>query len=127
VTVPERTKLGWAFYAALLARDWSAIRGLLTDDATWSLPGNDLIPDPAIGADSVVARAEKIAGFGGNFTLMHILISQTNVALFIQNAATCHGRTLNGHLATVCHIRDRKIAAIETYLTDVGGMNTFLV
>jgi len=34
--------LGKKLYAALLARDWPLFRSLLTDDATWTLPGDNL-------------------------------------------------------------------------------------
>ncbi|WP_328606237.1 hypothetical protein OG943_40860 [Amycolatopsis sp. NBC_00345] len=32
---------------------------------------------------------------------------------------------LDEHLATVCTLQDGKVAAIETYLSDVDGMNAF--
>ncbi|WP_254223978.1 nuclear transport factor 2 family protein [Burkholderia multivorans] len=68
------TKLALAkqFHAALTRRDWQAIRKLLTDDATWVLPGDNQISGPAVGAEAVVARAELIASFGLNFELKHI-------------------------------------------------------
>jgi hypothetical protein len=34
---------------------------------------------------------------------------------------------LDEHLATVCRIKDGRIASIETYLSDVDGMNAFFV
>ncbi len=75
------------FYAALTAGDWSAIRALLTEDAHWTLPGDNTISGTANGADAVVDRARKIAGYGLNFELLHILISRDNVALSLHNTA----------------------------------------
>lgn len=115
------------FHAALVARDWSAIRGLFTDDAQWILPGDNAISGTASGADAVVDRARKIADYGLKFELLHILVSRDNVALSLHNTAQQDERILDEHLATVCRLSDGKIAAIETFLSDVDGMNAFFV
>lgn len=123
----HETKLEIAtrFHAALARRDWEVIRSLLTDDASWVLPGNNRISGPAIRADEVVARAQLIAGFGLNFQLKRILVSRDNVALSLHNTATRDDLKLDEHLATVCTLRDGKIARIETYLSDLPGMDAF--
>jgi ketosteroid isomerase-like protein len=54
----EKIEMGRKFHPALLSRDWSAIRSLLADNATWTLPGNNLISGTAVGAGKVTARAE---------------------------------------------------------------------
>ncbi|MDN7451277.1 hypothetical protein QZM03_28475, partial [Burkholderia multivorans] len=41
------------------------------------------------------------------------------------NTARRNDLVLDEHLATVCTLRDGKIAAIETYLSDLPGMNAF--
>ncbi|OKH58214.1 ketosteroid isomerase [Scytonema sp. HK-05] len=115
------------FHAALAARDWSAIHALLTDDAQWTLPGDNTISGTANGADAVVDRARKIAGYGLNFELLHILVSRDNVALSLHNTARQGDRTLDQYLATVCRLKDNKIAAIETFLSDVDRMNAFFI
>ena len=115
------------FHAGLVTRDWSAIRALLTDDAHWTLPGNNTISGTANGADAVVDRARKIASYGLNFELLHILVSQDNVALSLRNTARQGDRVLDEYLATVCRLKDGKIAAIETFLSDVDGMNAFFI
>lgn len=68
---------------------------------------------------------------GGNATwlrteLLHVLSGRHGVALSLRNTAVApDGRILDEHLATVLTIRDGKIAAIDSYLSDVGGMNAF--
>jgi len=62
-----------------------------------------------------------------NFALEHILLSPDNMALALHNTATRGDLVLDEHLATVCTLSDGKIAAIETYLSDVEGMNAFFV
>jgi len=114
-----------AFHAALVARDWAAIRVLLTEEAEWTLPGDNAISSPAKGADAVVERAQKIAGYGLKFELLHILSSRTDVALHLHNTAERDGVKLDEYLATVLRVDGGQIVAIETFLSDVPGMNAF--
>ncbi|KAA6223174.1 nuclear transport factor 2 family protein [Streptomyces albofaciens JCM 4342] len=123
----DNYSLGKQFHAALVTADWDAIRSLLHEDAVWELPGDNTISGAAEGADAVVERARKIAGYGVNFILLHILVSRRNMALSLHNTARRGDTVLDEHLSTVCTVRDGKIAAIETYLSDVDGMNAFFV
>ncbi|MFD4635449.1 nuclear transport factor 2 family protein [Streptomyces sp. NPDC058284] len=117
--------LGRSFHRALVSGDWDAIRALLHDDATWTLPGDNTISGTADGADAVVERARRIASYGLNFELLHILVSRENMALSLHNTARREDAVLDEYLATVCRLRDGRIASIETYLSDVPGMNAF--
>ncbi|MEU6347407.1 nuclear transport factor 2 family protein [Streptomyces sp. NPDC046977] len=119
--------IGKQFHAALLAGDWAAIRSLLHDDATWTLPGENTISGTAVGADAVVERVQKIAGYGLSFELLNILVSRDNVALSLHNTAHRDDAVLDEYLATVMQLRDGKVASIETFLSDVPGMNAFFV
>ena len=98
---------------------------MFTDDATWTLPGSNAISGRAEGGDEVVARGRKIAAYGLKFELLHILESRDNVALALHNTAERDGVVLDEYLATVCRLRDGKIMEVETYLSDVDGMNAF--
>ncbi|MFI9047420.1 nuclear transport factor 2 family protein [Streptomyces sp. NPDC053427] len=119
--------IGQQFHAALIVGDWQAIRSMLHDDATWSLPGDNAISGTAAGGDAVVERAKKIASYGLNFELLHILVSRENMALSLHNTAEREDAVLDEYLSTVCRLRDGKIASIETYLSDIPGMNAFFV
>ncbi|MFI9645309.1 nuclear transport factor 2 family protein [Streptomyces sp. NPDC052040] len=119
--------LGRSFHQALISRDWDGIRALLHDDATWTLPGDNTISGTAQGADAVVERARLIASYGLNFELLHLLVSRENLALSLHNTARREDTVLDEYLATVCRLVDGKIASIETYLSDVPGMNAFFV
>ncbi|POX42393.1 ketosteroid isomerase [Streptomyces sp. Ru73] len=120
-------QLGKEFHGYLTAGDWDGIRTLLTDDATWTLPGDNTISGTAVGADAIVERAKKIASYGLRFELLHILVSRENMALSLHNTARRGELRLDEHLSTVCRLRDGRIAGIETYLSDVTGMNAFFV
>ena len=114
-----------AFHATLTIRDWPAMRALLHDNATWTLPGDNSISGTAIGGDAVVERAQLIASYGLSFKLENILLSRDNMALGLHNTAERDGVRLDEKLATVCRLRDGRIAEIETFLSDVPGMNHF--
>ncbi|CCB78057.1 MULTISPECIES: nuclear transport factor 2 family protein [Streptomycetaceae] len=124
-TDEDKYALAKAFHHCLVTRDWTALRDLFTEDATWTLPGDNRISGPAEGADAVVERAKLIAGFGVDFEFQRVLVSRDNMALSLHNTAERDGVVLDEYLATVCFLRDGKIAAIETYLSDVPGMNAF--
>ncbi|MER8184641.1 nuclear transport factor 2 family protein [Kitasatospora sp. NPDC094015] len=119
--------LGRQFHAALAAGDWAAIRSLLHEDATWTLPGDNTISGTVVGADAVVERARKIASYGLRFELLHVLVSRENMALSLHNTAQRPDAVLDEYLSTVCRLRDGRIAEIETYLSDVPGMDAFFV
>jgi ketosteroid isomerase-like protein len=121
----EKLALGRAFHGALVGRDWTTLRTLLADDAVWTLPGDNSISGRVEGGEAVVHRARLIAGYGLTFTLERLLVSRDNLALSLHNTARRNGVVLDERLATVCRIKDGRIAEIETYLDDVKGMNAF--
>ncbi|QHC23341.1 nuclear transport factor 2 family protein [Streptomyces sp. GS7] len=114
------------FLAAFQARDWERLRGLLTDDITWTMPGTGTISGTIHGADAVVRRARHIADQGLHTELLHVLIGAHGAALSLRNTATApDGRQLDEHLATVLTTRHDRITAIDSYLSDVDGMSAF--
>ncbi|MEU8589254.1 nuclear transport factor 2 family protein [Streptomyces sp. NPDC048664] len=123
----DRQRVGEAFHTALTRADWDGIRALLHDDAVWVLPGDNTVSGRVEGADAIVERARRIAGYGLSFELLHILVSAHNVALSLHNTARRGDVVLDEHLATVCALRDGRVESIETYLSDVDGMNAFFV
>jgi len=123
MTSPE--EIARAFHSALLARDWPSMRALFEDDATWTLPGDNAVSGMAVGADAVIARVQLIASYGLAFELENILLSRSNMALAFHNTAERDGVVLDEKLATVCRLRNGRIAEIETFLSDVPGMNRF--
>lgn len=101
------------------------MRTVMTADVTWSLPGDNSISGPANGVEAVIARADLISSYGLTFTLEHVLLSRTNMALALHNTASRDGLVLDEHLATVCTLAEGKIVEIETYLSDLDMMNAF--
>ncbi|WP_037577756.1 nuclear transport factor 2 family protein [Phaeacidiphilus oryzae] len=126
-TYEDALALGRSFHQALISADWEGIRALLHEDATWTLPGDNAVSGTAAGADAVVERAQRIASYGLDFALLHLLVSRENLALSLHNTARRGDVVLDEYLATVCRLRDGRIAGIETYLSDVAGMDAFFV
>ena len=117
--------LAHAFHTALVAGDWEGLRRLFTDDATWTLPGENRISGSVEGGAAVVERARKIAAYGLKFELKHVLLSRDNMALSLRNTAERDGLRLDEDLATVCRLREGLISEVETFLSDVEGMDAF--
>jgi hypothetical protein len=124
-TAAVQYELATTFHRALTNRDWALLREIMAPDVTWTLPGDNTISGTVTGIDGVIARAELIAGFGLTFTLEHVLVSRDNVALGLHNTARRGELVLDEHLATVCLLHEGRIVAIETYLSNLDGMNTF--
>ncbi|WP_329561560.1 nuclear transport factor 2 family protein [Kitasatospora sp. NBC_01266] len=123
----EKTTLAETFRTALQSADWPLLRSLLTEDCHWTLPGDNRISGQVRGADAVIERLRLIAGYGVHFDFQRTLFSRDNLALSLHNTAERDGRVLDEHLATVCLLDGGRIRAIETYLSDVPGMNAFFV
>ncbi len=113
------------FLKGVSSRDWNLIRPLLTEDIVWTLPGESRISGEIQGIDAAIARLQQITGAGVQVELLHVLFGLHHVALSIHNTANVKGKTLDEHLATVCTLREGKISRIETFVSDVDGVNRF--
>jgi ketosteroid isomerase-like protein len=123
----EKTELAQKFLSGLRSSDWNLLKSLMTEDVVWSLPGNSRISGDAQGADAVVLRAQRIVDYGMNFTLKNILLGLHGVALSLHNTARRGDLVFDLHLATVFTLRDGKISAINTYMSDVDMVDAFFV
>ena len=127
MTDVEKTTVAQEFLAGLKTRNWDRLRAIMTDDIVWTMPGSSLISGEAQGVEAVLARSRQIVGYGLDFALNHILTGQDHVALSLHNTGTRGNLRLDEYLVTVCFLRDGKICAIHTFLSDVAGMNAFFV
>lgn len=127
LSAEERIAMADRFRTGLVTADWELIRSLLAEDVVWTLPGDNRVSGAVHGAAAVIERIRLIAGYGVNFDFRRPLVSRDNFALSLHNTAARDGLVLDEHLATVCVLRGDRIGAIETYLSDVPGMNAFFV
>jgi ketosteroid isomerase-like protein len=126
-TEEHKTEIAQKFLTGLRNRDWELLKSIMTEDIVWSLPGSSLISGEAHGVDAVIQRSQLIVSYGLTFTLKHILIGQHGVALSLNNTARRGDLQLDQHLATVFSLREGKVCAIATYLSDVEMLNAFFV
>jgi uncharacterized protein len=111
--------LGRQFLTVLGTQDWSTMRTLVTDDVTWSFPGEGRISGIAEGVDAVIARATDIAASGGHVEVLNILIGVNGAVLSLHNTAKADdGRSLDEFQVTVLNARDGKVDRIDSYLSD---------
>jgi len=121
----EKKKLAETFLHAVGTQNWDLLHSIITEDISWTLPGRSVISGEVHGANAIITRAHQIVSYGASLELKHILYGQYNVALFVHNQATRGELILDEHLATVCTIYNGKISKIETYLSDIDGVNAF--
>lgn len=126
-TETQKLDIAQAFLNGLRTRDWDAMRALMTEDIVWNLPGASRISGLAAGREAVIGRSQTIVGYGLQFALERVLFGPEGFALILNNTARRAERVLDEHLATVCRLRDGKIASIDTYLSDVEMANAFFV
>ena len=126
-TEVEISKIAEQFLIGLRTRDAERLRAILHADAVWSLPGTSLISGEARGVDAVIRRAQTIKDHGVSFALKHLLVGHHGAALSLHNTAQRGSLVFDEHLATVLDIRDGQVTGINTYLSDIVGLNAFFV
>ncbi len=62
--VDPKILLARRLHSTLTARDWPALRGLFTDDASWTLPGDNAVSGHVEGGDAVIDRFGKSPDMG---------------------------------------------------------------
>lgn len=123
----EKTEIAKKFLAGLRTADRSLLQSIMTEDVVWSLPGTSSISGDARGIDAIHRRAQTIVNHGMRFELKHILVGLHGVAASLHNTAEHQGMVFDLHLATVMRIRDGKVVALDTYMSDVDMLNGFFV
>jgi ketosteroid isomerase-like protein len=123
----DKFQLANTFLTALKSKDWQTMHSILTDNASWTLPGTSLLSGEAKGAHAVVDRAGKLRSFGVMVELLHILYSMNGVALSLHNTAQRGDLKLDEYVVIVMELKDKKIAKLTTHLNDVAGINNFFI
>ena len=127
MTDSEKAEVARKFLTGLRTANRELLQSIMTADAIWSLPGNSSISGEAKGIDAIHRRAQTIVDHGMNFELKHILIGHHGVAASLHNTAKHGGMTFDLHLATVLSIREGKVAALDTYMSDIKMLDRFFV
>lgn len=123
----QKFALANVFVNALKSNDWDTMRSIMFENLTWTLPGTSILSGPAYGVNAVVKRARSLKQFGVMFQLQHILYGMHGFTLLLHNTAKRNELILDEYVAIVFDVRDGKIAAMTTHLSDVKGIEQFFV
>ena len=121
----ELASLAQGFLTHLRDRNRDGLQTLMEEGIVWSLPGRAGISGKAVGVAAVADRADRIASYGVDFVLKHVLFGENGFTLSLNNRARRGEVVLDEHLATVCTVSNHKITRIDTYLHDVEMMEAF--
>lgn len=129
VTNNESQKFALAntFITALKGNDWDAMRSIMFENLTWTLPGTSILSGMANGVNAVVKRAQSLKQFGVMFQLQHIIYGMNGFTLLLHNTAKRNELILDEYVAIVFDVKDGKIEAMTTYLSDVEGIERFFI
>src|SRR5450432_4030543 len=121
----EMFDLANRFLLSLKNRDWELLRMIITPDCIWRLPGTTMISGVAFGADAIVKRATQIVNKGLNLELLHILYGMNGFALSLYNQENKGELIIDEYLTMTCILRGYMISGINTYLSDMEGLDSF--
>ncbi|MEU4444398.1 nuclear transport factor 2 family protein [Actinosynnema sp. NPDC050801] len=119
------------FFDSMTGQDWAAVRSMATDDIVWTMPGTSRISGTVVGKEALIERVRRVAAAGvtmRKIELVHMLVGRTGVTMFMHNSAQAEdGRKLEEHLASVYAIQNGKVTGIDTFVTDLKGVNDFFI
>ena len=126
MTDTQKKEIALTFIRSLQQRDPTLLKTVLTDDAVWSLPGNNQISGEAAGADAIVARGQFLGEHGVNFEVLHVIYGYEGMGIMLHNTGKCKGRVLDEFLSSIFKLQGDKICRIDTYITDVPMLNAYV-
>jgi uncharacterized protein len=121
----DKLAIAVSFLTAMQKKDWDAMHSVLMPEATWDIPGNNVLSGNAVGVDGVITKAKLITSFSLNIQLNHILYGTDNVAISLHNQGNRDGKILNEYLVSVCILKGNKISSISSYMSDIPMMDAF--
>ena len=127
MTDQDKEHIATTFITALRARDVQTFKKIMTDDVVWSLPGSCIVSGLAEGVEGILKRSDTLVGYGVKLEILHVALGYDGVALLLHNTAERNGQILDEYLATVCTLRENKIARLDTYISDIPMLNSFFV
>ena len=123
----DRKSLATSFIEALRSQDEKTFQTIMHDDVVWTLPGSSVVSGVAHGISGILKRAQAIVDRGVTLEIMHVILGYEGVALQLHNTGKWKGNMLDEYLTTVCTVRDRKIARLDTYISDIPMVNRYFV
>src|SRR5664279_1156657 len=123
ISKEEMFSLANRFLNSLKNRDWELLRLTITKDCIWRLPGSSMISGIAFGVEAVVKRASQTNCQG--ISLLNIQYGMNGFSLTLHNQETKSELIIDEYLTTVCILRGYRISGINTFLSDIEGLEHF--
>lgn len=117
--------LAMQFMAAVKNGNRELMGSLLTDDATWVFPGDNLLSGIARGIGPVADKAALVVSYGISIEHTKTLYSLNGLGLLLHNQGRRDHYMLDEILHSTISFSRGKIDSIETYLSDIPGMDAF--
>ncbi|GAB2995346.1 nuclear transport factor 2 family protein [Saccharothrix stipae] len=118
-------------FDGMTGQDWASVRSITTDDIVWTMPGTSRISGTVVGKEELIERVRRVAAAGvtmKKIELVHMLVGRAGVTMFMHNSAQADdGRELEEYLASVYAIENGKVTGIDTFVTDLKGVNDFFI
>ena len=124
---PSAQDLADRFYRSITTGDWPGLTQILTPDATWRFPGDNMLTGTATGIPEIAAKARLIGSYGVKIGFEYVMFGTGSFIIKLHNTGRRGDLVLDEHLGTVCTRRDDLIATADTHLSDITAMNAFFV
>jgi ketosteroid isomerase-like protein len=115
-------------YAAFSAADVDTLRGLFTEDVTWTVPGNGPVSGVKQGQDAVLGYFGELAGRAGGslkVDLMDVASGESYVFARARITATRNGTDLDTTDVNVFEIVSGKTRSVQQYFAETAEWDAF--
>ncbi len=113
--------LALEFLATLERQDFDALRGQLTEDATWVMMAPSIDPPALEGRAAIIAffgaGDQVFVGGGPKMTIGRVVAEGDHVAIEASGTAPLHnGKTYDNRYHFAIDLRDGQVAAVREYM-----------
>jgi ketosteroid isomerase-like protein len=115
-------------YAAFIAGDLEAVRGLFAEDATWEVPGSNPTSGTKQGRDAIIGYLVQIMTLSeGTFTTTQLDLAQGDEHVFSLDRieATRNGVTVNNTGINVFQLQDGLVSSVRQYAENTAELDAF--
>jgi hypothetical protein len=125
LTDHERSLLAQHFLSVLRDENWNVFASMLTDNASWKMPGSNVLSGNCTGAASITENARILMSFEPSFHLKNVQLSYSGFVLSVHLQAQAGSKVLSQHAAIMCTLEGDRISVINFLMSDLRNLNEF--
>jgi uncharacterized protein len=114
------------FATALNTRDEQTLREICTPDVTWTIPGTTEVSGRNEGVAGLVAVEAALSPYGIRPQLEALLHGPDSVVALVHDTGDHRGRSLDIRVALHIQLRDGKVAALVSHMSDLQAFDDYL-